>query len=97
MAKKRYRAIGTGLVDHPTIKTYVGYRRVLGGDAQERDVVVPGGHRWRWMPDGDLVEDNAMLRAAARDGHLEELPLELPDPKASTAKRAPKHGAEGEV
>lgn len=92
---KRYRAVeGGGLVSHPTIKTYVGWRRVVDKSEQPGDLVVPDGHRWRRMPDGDVLPDSAYLRKAVRQGALEELPLELVP--VIKSKNAPK-GAGSEV
>lgn len=83
MAQKRYRAVGTGLVSHPTIKAaFVGWRRVTDSSKEPGDFVAPGGYRYRKLPNGEVLDDNAMLRTCARpldkggEGSLEELPLE---------------------
>jgi hypothetical protein len=96
--KKRYRAKGTGLVSHLTLRTFVGYRPVRGDATPEpRDVVVPDGMRFRWMPDGEVLTDSAYLRVRALDGDLEVLPLELPESKPTPAKKDAPKGAGSEV
>jgi hypothetical protein len=72
MALKRYRAVGSGLVSHPNKKGFVGYERVIGAPGKG-DLVVPGGHVFRKLPDGELLPDSADLRNEARRGALEEV------------------------
>jgi hypothetical protein len=95
--KKRYRAVvGQGLTSHPTKRPwFVGYERVSDKSARDDDFVVPGGHRYRWMPEGEVLTDSVFLRDRVRDGSLEVLPLELPATKVE--KSTPKRGAESEV
>ena len=79
MALKRYRAIGTGLVSHPSKQAaFVGYERVI--DGSKADLEIPGGHRYRKLPEGEVLQDSADLRNHARQGALEELRLEESDP-----------------
>jgi hypothetical protein len=86
---KRYRAV-EGHVSHPTIKTFVGYRRVTDGSKQEGDFDVPGGHRWRKLPEGEVLPTSTFLRARVLDGSLEELPLEQPKAELKTVNRSTK-------
>lgn len=76
MALARYRAL-VGHVSHPTKRAhFVGWERLVGADPKA-EFIVPDGFRYRKLPDGEVIQDSAMLRVACTDGALERLPLEL--------------------
>lgn len=95
MALVRYRATSkrnedTGtlpMVSHPTKSAgFVGYERIQGAAAG--DFVVPGGHAYKRLPDGEVIADSPYLRTAMRDGALELLPLEMKAEKATKKETA---------
>jgi len=69
---------------------FVGYERVTDDSAQEDDHVVPGGARYRPLPDGELVPNSVHYRRALARGDIEGVSEEAAqEPVAAAEAVAP--------